>query len=131
IDKADAVIDVTPYHVTYDGDPHTASGTASGVESPTPADLTPLLHLGGTSHTDAGDYTDDAWSFEGNTNYKASAGTVHDQIDKAGSTTTVTCPAGPYTYDGTAQTPCSAAVAGAGGLDQPLGVDYSDNVHAG
>ena len=34
IAKADAMIVVHPYHVTYDGNPHTATGTATGVESP-------------------------------------------------------------------------------------------------
>ena len=53
IAKADAHITVTPYHVTYDGNAHTATGTATGVESPSPVDLTGLLHLGGTTHTDA------------------------------------------------------------------------------
>ena len=39
IDKASAKIVVTPYNVPYDGNPHTATGTATGVESPTPANL--------------------------------------------------------------------------------------------
>jgi YDG domain-containing protein/Big-like domain-containing protein len=60
----------------------------------------------------------------------ATASTTAD-IDKAGSTTTVTCPAGPYVYNGSAQSPCSAVVAGAGGLNQSLSVDYSNNTHAG
>jgi hypothetical protein len=51
-------------------------------------------------------------------------------ITKAGSTTLVTCPAN-VTYNGSAQTPCSAAVTGAGGLDQPLTVNYSNNTNAG
>ena len=35
INKAKAVISVTPYAVTYDGNPHTAPGSAHGVETPT------------------------------------------------------------------------------------------------
>ena len=31
--KANPVIVVTPYDVTYDGDPHTATGTAKGVKA--------------------------------------------------------------------------------------------------
>ena len=37
------MIVVTPYHVTDDGNPHTATGTATGVETPTPANLSSLL----------------------------------------------------------------------------------------
>src|SRR5215208_3181172 len=39
-------------------------------------------------------------------------------VNKADTTTTVTCGAGPFTYTGSAQTPCSAKVTGPGGLDQ-------------
>ena len=49
--QGDAAIVVTPYSVTLDGNPHTATGTATGVESPTPADLSSLLNLSGTTHT--------------------------------------------------------------------------------
>jgi hypothetical protein len=51
-------------------------------------------------------------------------------IAKAATTTTVTCEAGPFTYDGSAQTPCSASVTGSG-LGQALTVSYKDNVDAG
>ena len=59
---------MTPYSVTYDGNSHTATGSATGVET-SPADLTSLLDLSGTTHTDAGDYPSDAWTFAGNANY--------------------------------------------------------------
>jgi hypothetical protein len=39
--------------------------------------------LTGTTHTDAGDYPTDAWSFTTSTNYNADSGTVHDKIAKA------------------------------------------------
>src|SRR6185369_378009 len=68
INKAEAVITVTPYSVTYDGNPHTATGTAVGVETP-PADLSSMLHLSGTTHTSAGDYATDPWTFDGDNNY--------------------------------------------------------------
>ena len=38
ITKANAVIVVTPYTVTYDGNPHTATGTATGVEIADPGE---------------------------------------------------------------------------------------------
>ena len=79
ITKASAVIKVTPYHVTDDGNPHTASGTATGVESPNPANLSALLNLSGTTHTSPGTYTD-TWTFAGNTNYSSASGTITDVI---------------------------------------------------
>ena len=62
IGKANAVINITPYSVTYNGDAHTAAATATGVEA-TPSDLSSLFTLAGTTHTNAGDYTGDAWNF--------------------------------------------------------------------
>src|SRR4029078_10270417 len=52
-------------------------------------------------------------------------------IDKASSSVVVTCPTS-VTYDGTAQTPCSANVTGAGGLDHAVTpVTYTGNTNAG
>src|SRR5439155_6724370 len=51
-------------------------------------------------------------------------------IAKASSTTTVTCPSS-VTYTGSALTPCTASVSGAGGLSQALTVSYSNNTNAG
>jgi sugar lactone lactonase YvrE len=51
-------------------------------------------------------------------------------IIQASSTVTVTCPAA-VAYNGTAQTPCSALVTGAGGLNQLLPVTYSNNINPG
>ena len=131
INKANALINVTPYSVTYDGAAHTASGTATGVETPTPVDLSSLLDLSGTTHTNAGNYPIDGWSFAGNSNYNATSSTVHDSIAKAATTTTVTCTPGPFSYTGAAITPCSAAVTGPGGLNETFTVNYTDNVSAG
>src|SRR5207244_7996042 len=64
-------------------------------------------------------------------NYYGSSDSKNFTIDKAASTTTVNGPAGPYTYNGSAQSPCSASVTGAGGLSQSLTVTYSDNANAG
>jgi hypothetical protein len=104
INKANATIDVTPYNVTYDGNAHTATAIATGVNS---EDLSALLTLGGTIHSDANDYPNDSWSFTGNGNYNASSGTVHDQISKANATVSIT----PYsaTYDGNAHTATGSA----------------------
>ena len=43
---------------------------------------------------------------------------------------TVTCPAS-VTYNGAAQTPCTATVTGAGGLSQSLTVNYTNNTNVG
>ena len=130
IKQASALISVTQYTVTYDGNPHTATGSAHGVESSSPVDLIALLHLVGTTHTDAGTYASDPWTFDGNINYLAANGTVSDTIIKADSTTTVTCPA-IVTFDGNPQTPCTAIATGAGGLSVPVTVTYSANTYAG
>src|SRR5439155_15355798 len=93
-------IGVTPYSVTYNGSSHTATGTATGVSS---EDLSAFLVLSGTTHTSAGDYPSDAWSFTANGDYNAASGTVHDSIGKATSTTT-TVGAAPFVYTGGTQT---------------------------
>jgi uncharacterized delta-60 repeat protein len=80
--KADAAISVTPYSVTYHGAAQMATGTATGVESPIPADLSSLLDLSGTAHTHAGTYLD-TWTFAGNDDYNAASGTVTDVITQA------------------------------------------------
>ena len=51
-------------------------------------------------------------------------------IAKAASTTRASCPAS-VTYDGSAQTPCSVDVSGAGGLSLTPAPSYSDNTNAG
>ena len=88
ITKANAVIVVTPYTVSYDGNPHTATGTATGVETPNPANLSSLLNLSGTTHTDIGTYTD-TWTFAGNGNYNSASGTITDLITQPLSVTAI------------------------------------------
>ncbi len=95
---------VTPYSVTYDGDPHTATGTAKGVKGENLSGL----NLSGTTHTSAGDYPSDAWTFTDVTgNYNNASGTAHDAIAKANAAIVVT----PYsvTYDGDPHTATGTA----------------------
>lgn len=47
------------------------------------------------------------------------------------SSTVVSCAAGPFPCPGSAQTPCSATVTGAGGLNETLTVSYDNNLSAG
>jgi hypothetical protein len=77
ISKVDATISVTPYNVIWDGAAHTATGSATGLNG---ANLNAGLNLSGTTHTAVGDYPNDAWSFNGGTNYNNANGTVHDVI---------------------------------------------------
>ncbi len=127
VNKADAVIVVTGYSVQYDGDPHTATGSATGVNGESLAGL----DLSGTTHTDAGNYPGDPWTFTDVTgNYNNASGTVDDAISKAPSTTTVVCPAS-VLYSGSPLTPCTATATGAGNLNVSLTVSYTNNVDPG
>jgi hypothetical protein len=81
INQANATINVTPYTVTYDGNAHTATGTATGVGG---INLAADLTLSGTTHTSAGTYATDGWSFtDPNGNYANASGTITDTINKA------------------------------------------------
>jgi Putative Ig domain len=82
IGKADAAIVVTPYNVVYNGSAHTATAAATGIGGASVGSFT----LTGTTHTDAGTYAADAWSFAGGTNYNDASGTVGDSIAQAGQT---------------------------------------------
>jgi len=94
IRKANAVIVVTGYDVTYDANPHTATGSATGLGG---LDLSSGLVLTGTTHTTADDYSD-SWSFTSpDPNYKNAAGTVRNVIAKA--TPAVSALGGSFTYD--------------------------------
>jgi hypothetical protein len=114
INKANAVIAVTPYSVNYDGTEHTATFTAVGVES-TPANLAGLMTVSGTSHTDAGTYASDSWSFAGNTNYNTAGATITNAIAKIDATIAVTGFSG--TYDGNAHGIVSSSATGLASLD--------------
>jgi Bacterial Ig-like domain (group 3)/YDG domain/Galactose oxidase, central domain len=89
IAKANAVINVSLYHVTFNCNPHTATGTATGACNGGTEDLSSLLDLSGTTHTNAGTYTD-TWTFAGNSNYNSDSGSVNDIIDKANTSASVT-----------------------------------------
>jgi len=124
VNKADATINVTPYNVTYDGDPHTATGTATGVMS----EALSGLNLTGTTHTDAGNYTGDPWSFTDVTgNYTDDSGTVDDYIGKADATILVSGWSGIYDGDPHGASGSAMGVKGedlTASLD--LGANYTD-----
>ncbi len=127
IDKAATTTAVTcgvgPF--AYNGSAQTpCSATVTGPGLSQAVEVTYSNNINAGTATASATYAESA-------NYKASSDSKTFTIDKAGSTTTVTCPAGPFTYNGAAQTPCSASATGAGGLNQTLTVTYSNNTNAG
>jgi uncharacterized repeat protein (TIGR01451 family) len=129
--KATPTIAVTPYTsatTTYDGSAQTATGTATGVGG---VELSAILNLSGTAHTNAGTYNGDTWTFAGDTNYNGASGTVNDSIAKADATVVVT----PYnvTYDGQAHTVTVTSITGVPGeTGATVGaVDVSNTTHTG
>src|SRR5439155_21715648 len=113
---------VTPYSVTYDSAAHTEPNTAEYVHNET---LTGL-NLSGTTHTTAGDYPSDPWTFTDATgNYNNASGTTHDQIDKANPAITVT--PNSVTYNGVAPSPTRRST---GLLNETLaGLNLSGTTH--
>jgi hypothetical protein len=86
IGQATATCTVTPYNVTFDGVAHTARGFCTPVVAAAPNGAAPAqvqsltgLDLSLTTHTAAGDYSEDPWTFT-NGNYLPKSGTVHDVI---------------------------------------------------
>jgi hypothetical protein len=78
IAQASASIVITPYRVVFDFRPHTATGTATGLNN---VDLSKGLSLGGTTHTIAGTYNNDIWKFHDPAgNYRDASGTVTNVI---------------------------------------------------
>src|SRR5436190_8747620 len=126
IAKASSTTTVScPSGVAYDGSaktPCTATVTGAG-------GLSQALTVNYSNNTGAGTAGASA-SFAGDANHDPSSDSKTFTIGKASSTTTLTCPAS-VTYNGSAQTPCSATVTGVGGLNQSVSVDYTSNTNAG
>ena len=126
IEKAASVTSVTcPASTTYTGSaqtPCTATVTGAG-------GLNETLTVTHTDNTNAGTAHASA-SYAGDDNHTGSNDSQTFKIEKAGSVTSVTCPAS-TTYTGSAQTPCTATVTGAGGLNETLTVTHTDNTNAG
>jgi len=126
IDKAESVTVLTcPASVTYNGaaqEPCSATVTGAGGLNGS----VPVVY---SNNTDAGSAGATA-TYAESANHLGSSDTGGFTIDKAPSTTTVSCPAS-VTYTGSAQEPCTASVSGAGGLGGSLTVTYADNTDAG
>jgi len=123
INQADAIIGVSGYTGIYDGNAHGATGSAAGVESPTPANLTALLHLG-SSFTNVPGGTAN-WTFDGNTNYKPASGSVAIAITQANANITVNGYTG--VYDGNAH----GATGSAAGVESPTPANLTALLHLG
>jgi len=86
IDKANPTVKVDDVHVTYDGDPHPATGSAKGVNSEDLGSLTFAYTPGGsTVPVHAGTYSV-IGSFAGNGDYNSGNANATVQIDKADQT---------------------------------------------
>jgi hypothetical protein len=122
---------VTGGTFTYDGALHSASATATGVGAVTVSGTFSITYNGSnTVPVNAGSYAVVASFTSNNTNYANATGNGSITINKAPSTITVVCPASVY-FTGSAQTPCTASVSGAGGLSQTLTVTYTNNTFVG
>ena len=108
IAKATVVPAITSYDDAFDGNAHTATGTAKGVLN---EDLSGLLSFN-PAQFNAGTYAD-AWSFAGNTNYSPTSGTMTDVITPIDATVTLTNYSG--IYDGKSHS-ASVQITGLGGL---------------
>ena len=117
--------------VTLGGLEQTYDGTAkSATASTTPAGLTvTFTYAGGaTAPTAAGSYA--VVGTVQDSNYQGStSGTLI--IGKANTSTVVTCPTAAQTYTGAALEPCTAAVTGAGTLNESVPVTHTANVTVG
>ncbi len=116
--RADATIDVSGFSGTYDGAPHGATGSATGVNN---ENLGAQLNLG-SSFTNVPGGTAQ-WTFDGGTNYNAASGEVAIIINKA--TPTLSWPQPASVVEGTvlteAQLNATADVAGSFVYSPPLG----------
>jgi hypothetical protein len=89
VNPIDPTIVVTPYSVTYNGAAHTAAVTTATGSFGEDFSAAGNFTLTATTHTAAGDYASDAWSFTSPSgNYNSKSGTVHDAIAKASLTVT-------------------------------------------
>ncbi|HQU81559.1 MAG TPA: MBG domain-containing protein [Pyrinomonadaceae bacterium] len=132
ITKATPTVVVTGGTFEYDGNPHSATGTVTGVNSEDLGTLTFTYTPGGSSApVNVGAYSVSG-SFAGNDNYNPASGTAEITITAAPATVTVTFEAGPYVYRGTPFT-ATARATGAGGLDVDVtaSIVYTDCTNVG
>ncbi len=71
------------------------------------------------------------YSYAGDANYFASSDSEDFTIGKAPTLTTITIVGAPFTYTGSARTPATVSVTGAGGLSLTPSASYVNNINAG
>ena len=105
ITKATATVVVTPYTVNYDGNPHTATVTSiTGVNGETGATVGTVALS--TTHTLAGTYGSDSWSFTGAANYNdISSTTITDIIISSPAGSTIVQSGTNFLYNAAGQSP--------------------------
>lgn len=111
--RVDPTASATGGTFTYDTQSHPGSGSCTVNGSPV---LTPVLTYnpgGASAPVNAGSYELTVTCGDGGVLYNTTTATATITIDPAPTTTTVSCPAS-VAYDGSAQSPCSAAVSGNG-----------------
>ena len=114
-----------PASVTFNGAAQTPCTASALFGASVVASLTPSY----AGNTNAGTATVTA-AYAGSSNLLASSGAGSFGILPAASTVTVNCPVS-VTYNGAAQTPCTAAVSGVGGLSGALAPAYANNTSVG
>src|ERR1700730_15880254 len=92
--------------------------------------LSGTLTVSYTSNTNVGTAGASA-SYAGDANHAGSSGTGSFSIAQATSTVTVSCPATPQAYTGSALTPCTAGYKTSDGLSGTLTVSYTSNTNVG
>src|SRR5207237_37407 len=111
------------------GGPFTYTGSAQ-----TPATVT-VTGAGSLSLTPTANYANNvnagtataSYSYAGDANHFGSSDSQNFAIGKASSTTVVTINGGPFTYTGSAQTPATVSVTGAGSLSLTPTANYANN----
>src|SRR6185436_13976969 len=122
IAKANAIFTLSGYSVTYDGQAHSATGTAKGVQ----CELLAGLDFSATTHTKAGSYSDAVTFVDVTGNYNDDATlSVNDSIAKANATFNLQGYS--VTYDGQAHTATGTAKGVQGEL--LAGLDFSATTH--
>lgn len=106
IEKADAICTISGFTGVYDGLPHGATGSCTGVGG---VDLSAGLTLGETFTDYPGGTA--YWSFSGGMNYNDQSGSVAIVINKA--PVTATAGSGSSVFDGLAKSPAGCVVSGA------------------
>ena len=121
IDPAHADCSVAGFSGPFDGLSHGATGSCTGVLG---EDVSSGLGLGAAFTDVPGGPA--SWTFA-DSDYGPQSGEVAIVITPAPSVVIVSCPAF-VAYTGLPQTPCTASVTGAAGLDEALDVVYENNV---